>query len=706
MRRLTTLALLFLPAAARADAPKVTFDDDVAPIVRQHCQGCHNTDKQRGGLNLATYAALKLGGSSGEVVAPGDPDKSRLYTMTAHQEEPVMPPSGTKIPDAQLELLRKWVELGAAENKGSKVQVAARPKVDLALKAVARGKPEKPAMPVNLPLEPVAHTRRAGAVAALAASPWAPVLAAGGYKQVVLFHPDTGAVLGVLPFAHGQVNSLKFSRNGQFLLAAGGRGGQSGRAILYEVESGKIAAEVGSAETDAILCADLSSDQSTIAVGTTSRLVRVYQVSDGALLHTIKKHTDWVTAIEYSPDGVLLASGDRNGGLFVWEAGTAREFYALRGPAASVNDLSWRADSNLLASASLDGTVRLWEMENGTEAKKWAAHGPGTESARFLPDGRLATTGRDKLTKLWDASGKQLRQFAATPDIGLCVAATFDNGKIAVGDWSGALQLFDAVDGKPLAKLDANPAPVAERLKLAEAELSQSQAKADQALATLAATTKSATEASAALAKLEADTKRVAGELAAQAKLVAGADAAIKVMVAAEPGLKAAAERADAALKAAGPAAEARHAAAGAYALAAQQLGESAAKSPGNAELQALAAEAQKLAAAHRQKATEADAAGVAAEAATKSAAAKLAAATRTLGRIAGGPGRGPKAGGRPRRAAEGARRRAPGRGRDAREAATKAQAAAKAASDAAGATLTAAKAHAERLRGVLTAKK
>ena len=39
-------------------------------------------------LNLATYAAMSQGGSAGVVVTPGNPDKSRLYTLTEHKEEP------------------------------------------------------------------------------------------------------------------------------------------------------------------------------------------------------------------------------------------------------------------------------------------------------------------------------------------------------------------------------------------------------------------------------------------------------------------------------------------------------------------------------------------------------------------------------------------------------------------------------------------
>ena len=37
-------------------------------------------------------------------------------------------------------------------------------------------------------------------------------------------------------------------------------------------------------------------------------MVRVYSTTDGKVLHEIKKHTDWIMAVEYSPDGVLLAT--------------------------------------------------------------------------------------------------------------------------------------------------------------------------------------------------------------------------------------------------------------------------------------------------------------------------------------------------------------------------------------------------------------
>src|SRR4029078_3641845 len=214
-------------------------------------------------------------------------------------------------------------------------------------------------------------------------SPWAPLAAVGGQKQVILYNTDTGALVGFLPFEYGQIDSIKFSRNAKFVLVAGGRGGQSGHAVLLNVETGAKVLEVGKSEADAILAADISADQTQIAVGGPGKLVRIYSTSDGSVLREIKKHTDWVTAVEFSPDGVLLATGDRNGGLFVWEAFTAREYFTLRGHTSAITEVSWRLDSNVVGSGSEDSSVRLYEMENGNQVRTWGAHGGGAQSLRY-----------------------------------------------------------------------------------------------------------------------------------------------------------------------------------------------------------------------------------------------------------------------------------------------------------------------------------
>lgn len=628
---LALYSLCLCGEALRADGKKPTYDEDVLPVFKQHCTNCHGNDKQKGGLNLATFSALQQGGSSGVVVMPGDPGKSRVYSLAAHAEEPKMPPKGDRIPEAQLALVKLWIEQGARENSGSKA-VAVKPKADIGLKSVVKGRPEgPPPMPQagKLKLDPVVRARRPGAILALAASPWAPVVAVGGQKQVVLYNTDNGQLLGVLPFEHGQINCVKFSRNARFLLVAGGRGGQAGKAVLYSVETGEKVVEVG-IENDAILAADISADQTQIAVGSPSKLVRIYSTADGSVLREIKKHTDWVTAVEFSPDGVLLATGDRNGGLFVWEAFTGREFFSLRGHTAMIADVSWRDDSSVLASCGEDGTVRLWEMENGNAIKNWPAHPGGAAGVRFTHDGRLASTGRDRVTKLWDQNGAAQKLFEAFPDLGLRVAVTHDNAKVIAGDWSGVVKAWTAADAKAVAVLDANPPPAAERLKLAEAAFAAAEAKAktaqaafDAAQARVKATTDAFTAANANLAKINADlaaaTKTVTDQTAAANAAKPMADAAKAEVDKLTPATTAAANKA--------AAVEVVHAA---ESEAAKKIADAAAKAPQNADLAAVAKKATDATAALTNEVNGAKKSAADTAAALKAATDKHAAATKT----------------------------------------------------------------------------
>ncbi len=354
----------------------------------------------------------------------------------------------------------------APENAGSRVVVANKPKMEIALSSVTKGKPDgPPPMPHKLSLEPTVRTARANALTALAASPWAPLVAVGGQKQVLLYHSDTLDLLGVLPFPEGVPYVLKFSRNGSLLLAGGGHSAKSGRVVVWSVATGQRVFEVGE-ELDAVLAADISADQTQIALGGPSKVIRVYSTKEGKLLHEIKKHTDWIYSIEYSPDGVLLASGDRNGGLFVWESHTGREYFSLRGHTAAITDVSWRADSNVLASGSEDGTIRLWEMENGGQIKAWGAGG-GVASIKYARDGRLVACTRDRLTRVWDQNGAQVRPFEAFPDLALRGVFSHDGGRVVAGDWSGTIRVWSAADGKLAGQLSPNPRPMAEQLEVA-----------------------------------------------------------------------------------------------------------------------------------------------------------------------------------------------------------------------------------------------
>jgi hypothetical protein len=540
MRRCFIAISIALAAQAFAQE-KVTYQDHVRPIFAQSCFNCHNPDKAKAGLDLTTYGAAMNGSSNGKVITPGSPDESMLYLCVTFQEEPHMPQKGNKLPDAQLETIKKWIAGGALES-GSSVATAAKPKVEMKLTAVPTAKPQgAPPMPKELPLDPIVRADRAAAPGAMAASPWAPLVAFSSPHQILLYDVKTFGLAGVLPFPEGLAKTLRFSRNGSVLLAGGGVGGQSGRVARYDVVSGRRIAEVGE-EFDEVLAADISPDQSTVALGGPGKKVKIYATTGGKAIHEMKEHTDWITAVAYSPDGVLLASGDRNGGLRVWEAARGNEFYTLNGHKAAITSLSFRADSNVLASASEDGTVRLWEMNGGKQIKSIYANPGGVLSVDFAADGNLVTAGRDRIVRLWNSSGAKLRELPPAKDIALH-AVFGDEGKLVISDdFTGTVRVSNVADAKQLAQLDVNPPTIAERLAIA-----RKKAADDEFLATRASDALKGAEA--ALAKTQAE---LAAAQSGAAELKKKADAAQAGATAAENAAKSTAGALDAASKALG----------------------------------------------------------------------------------------------------------------------------------------------------------
>ncbi len=510
MRSTVITTLLMLPAFLQGQE-KTTYQDHVRPVFENRCLNCHNPDKKKGGLDLSTYAGTLAGGSGGVSVDAGDAN-SALVKCIKFEKEPNMPPKSDKIPAAEIDLITKWITDGLLDSSTSTAKVKKKQNFAMAASGNPLAKPEgPPPMPEQLMLDPVVESPRADAIISIAHSPWAPLIAMASVRQVLLYHSETGELLGVLPFPEGSPKCVGFSRNGTIVYAGGGKSGKKGLVALWDVKSGKRVGTVGE-EMDDVLGCDISPDHKLVALGGPGRKVRIYQTATGQCIATIKKHTDWVMAVAFSPDGVLLATGDRNGGLYVWESATGNEFYNLKGHEKGVHAIAWRPDSNVVASASEDGSIRWWEMGGGTQIKTYTGHGGAAVlSIAYAADGRLVTGGRDGKVRVWAPDGNQKREFV--PANGALVTQTSftpDGKRILTGTFNGEAKFWDAEkeakDAPPLG-IVANPPSIATRLTGLNQELVAKQTGAQQALA---ATTEKEKAVAAAQAAAEALKQQIA----------------------------------------------------------------------------------------------------------------------------------------------------------------------------------------------------
>jgi hypothetical protein len=458
-----SFSILLLTTAFSGAADKITYDDHVFPIFESKCLNCHNPDKKKGDLDLSTYTGTMAGSSGGKIALSGDGGSSKLFTVTVHTEEPVMPPEGDKIAKKDADLIRAWIDGGLLENKGSKAKKRQKPAFSLGAVPTGQRPEGPPPMPQDLLLEPVVTPTRATVVADIEASPWAPLVAVTGQKQVFLYHSDTLELIGVLPFPKGNPETVSFHPSGKYLIAGGGIGGKSGTTVTWEVTTGKEMMTMGK-EFDSVLAADIRADLGGVALGGPSRLVKLWDTQEGEQIKSIKKHTDWVTALAYSPDGVLLATGGRGSGVQIWEAATGNEFHSLRGHQKAIVDVKWRADSNLVATASEDGTIRFWDMNQGKEVKRGTAGGGGILALDYARNGKLISATRDRRVKLWKPDLGLEKQSGPFPEMITEVAFSHDANRYFTADWNGKIEAWNTSDLKKVGELSVTPPSIQERL--------------------------------------------------------------------------------------------------------------------------------------------------------------------------------------------------------------------------------------------------
>ena len=116
--RLSSLAtsLAFVSTLGFTLAESVDFNKHVKPILESTCVNCHGPDDADGDLRLDSREFALKGGDAGPALVPGKPEESILYTYTVlpEDDDDIMPPKGDPLAKSQTDILKKWIEEGAA----------------------------------------------------------------------------------------------------------------------------------------------------------------------------------------------------------------------------------------------------------------------------------------------------------------------------------------------------------------------------------------------------------------------------------------------------------------------------------------------------------------------------------------------------------------------------------------------------------------
>ena len=447
-----------------AESPAaVSFHKDVRPILVQHCQGCHQPAKPLGGLVLTSFADLQKGGESEMPgIVPGKPDESYLVEqITPVDGTTSMPKERPPLKSEQIEIIRRWIAEGAADD------------TPMSVRAVVDAK-----NPPQYSLPPV--------LTSVDYSPDGSLLAVSGYHEVLLHKSDGSEIVGRLIGMSERIESCVFSPDGQKLAVVGGSPGRFGEVQIWDVAKRELelSLQVG---FDTLYGASWSHNGKLLAFGGPDNRVRAIEAATGKEVLQMGAHTDWVLGTVFSLDDAHLLSVSRDGSLKLTEVATQRfednvtsiTPGALKGGLIAVDDLPKAdpKDIDMVAMGGADGVPKIYRIyrekarvigDDFNFIRAFEALPGRVFSVKVSRDGKLLAAGssydddatgqRHGMARVYNvADAAKVSQFEG--DFGPVYDLAFrpDAQQVAVVGFDGMVRLFDPTTGKLVTEFSAVP---------------------------------------------------------------------------------------------------------------------------------------------------------------------------------------------------------------------------------------------------------
>jgi WD40 repeat protein len=250
---------------------------------------------------------------------------------------------------------------------------------------------------------------------------------------------------------------LAISADGKLLASV-----DQGNVLLYELATGEQRSVLKGDARQRPNWLAFSPDSKALAVGRRGwqdgpGTVEIWNMASHTLRDTFRGHLGSVTSLAFSPDGKLLASGNLDKTVVLWDMETGQErTRILMVPTLVVWSLAFSPDGKTLAIATgtsdfrlrQPGEVKLWDVARETVRTTLHGHTRAATAVIFSPDGQTLISGSaDTTVRFWDvAKGREygmLKGHQAAPGFeALAVALSPDGNWLATASFDHTVKVW------------------------------------------------------------------------------------------------------------------------------------------------------------------------------------------------------------------------------------------------------------------------
>jgi WD40 repeat protein len=216
----------------------------------------------------------------------------------------------------------------------------------------------------------------------------------------------------------------------------------------------------------------ISQDGTRVISGSNDTAVRIWDTKTGALLHKLQGYSHVVASVAISNDGTHVVSGSYDNAVHIWDTQTGLDsdtrvrlrhsltdaMQNLNGHSDFVTSITISQDGIRIISGSSDKTICIWDTQIGTALRKLEGHSDAVASVAISHDGaRIISGSDDKTIRIWDAqTGATLRKLEGHSNVVSSVTISQDGTCVVSGSGDMTVRIWDAHTGAVLRELQGH----------------------------------------------------------------------------------------------------------------------------------------------------------------------------------------------------------------------------------------------------------